>query len=227
MSKYQDLSKNTAKLAAKAIAIVVATGALYGAVVTYGDNVEKQKAEAEAKATSDNSTLTNLRNQVDKSGEAEKRFATIQAERVSTNYVADREELTTWLRAAVARYRFKKDAFKLTLVPEVASDKPELMNFNYNITLRPHVKVEIEAISDTHVFSFIDELRSAGAGFIRIDHLDIKRKGDVTEQTLGQIRNGEAPSLVEVKMEITWIGLTPKEAKSGKSGTTAEPQGSK
>lgn len=224
-NKYKQLNQKTAKLALKGLAVVVIFGALYGGIDFFASDVATQKANAESKASADDALLRDLRNQMDKSGEAEKRFAAIQDSRASSDYAMNKDALQTWLKGAVTRYHFNEP--KIAFGTEVPSDKNELANFNYKVSLRPQVRLEFKAASDLHVFSFLEELRSANAGLIRVNSLQMTRRGDLDDTAISQINNGITPVLAEAKMELSWIGLSKKEEKDPKSvsGTPATPPG--
>ncbi len=226
-NKYKQLNQKTAKLAMKGLCVVALFFALYVGIDFFAGDVEKQKAEAERKTSGEADLLRNLRSQMDKSGEAEKRFAAIQEFRTSTDYSINKEVLQAWLRSAVSRYHFNEP--KMTLGTEGASDKSDLANFNYNISIRPQVKLEFKAASDLHIFSFLEELRSASPGLIRVNSLQVSRRGDIDDAVISQINNGITPILIEAKMELGWIGLSQKKEKGTEdaSGAPAAPMGAK
>lgn len=226
-NKYKQLHQKTAKLVIKGLCVVALFFALYVGIDFFAGDVEKQKAEAESKTSGEADLLRNLRSQMDKSGEAEKRFAAIQEFRTSADYSINKELLQAWLRSAVSRYHFNEP--KMTLGTEVDSDKSDLANFNYSISIRPQVKLEFKAASDLHIFSFLEELRSASPGLIRVNSLQISRRGDIDDAVISQINNGITPILTEAKMELGWIGLSQKKEKGTKdaSGAPAAPMGAK
>jgi hypothetical protein len=79
------------------------------------------------------------------------------------------------------------------------------------------MKIDFQAVSDMHVFSFLEELRAAAPGLIRIDMVSLKRTADMLDASISQIASGSTPLLVDVKVEFTWIGIAPKEKKAGEA----------
>ncbi len=213
MSKQKQLSKKIVRTAViAAIAIAGAVG-LYMGVSLATESVDKQKQDMESKLRSDEDKLRGLKDRYDKSGVAEKSFIEIQSKRVAgTPYTSSVEQLVEYLRAAKTRYKFFK--FDTTRPPkETPTDRPELANFNNQIIATRPLKFNITAISDVHIFSFLEELRSAMPGFIRVDSITLKRSADMTDGTYSALtNNGSAVALVEAKIELTWITVSAKDA---------------
>lgn len=221
MNKYKTLSKALTKKAAITLAVVAAVGAVYAGVSFYAGGAAKQKSDAETKFNQEQGLLNNLKNQIDQSGEAEKRYAALMEARTNDDFSANRDVLADWLRNAVSKFRLTD--VKLTPASEVASTKPELANFSQAVSLRQGMKIEFKAISDLHVFSFIDAWTRAAPGLLRIELLKLKRNGDMRIDALNTIRHGGTPLLVEAEIQFTWIGLTPKTDKTNAAAPT--PQG--
>jgi hypothetical protein len=168
--------------------------------------------------------LANLRGQMDKSGEAEKRYVLIQESRSNQNFSAELDGeggLKNFLTAAKTQFVFSENP-KPTLktAKPALSDKPELSNLNYNIFLLPRMEFKFQAASDMHVFSFIDDLRRAAPGLVRIDKVELKRTSDMTPAIITQAQTGPMPTLVDATIEFTWIRIVPKDKKDVKAATT-------
>jgi hypothetical protein len=218
MIKHRELRKKTVKAAITALIAVAVAGAVYGGFSLLYDSVAEEKATAESKYDADNGLLASLSSQLQKSGEAEKRFLEIQSKRTSNVFDADIKVLREFL--ATSRQRYKFDDFKIKTVTPNDSDKPELANFNYKVKVWNRFRITFKAVSDVHIFSFLDDFRSAVPGFIRIETLDLKRTADFTDQTMSVIKtSGAMPLNVEAKIEFTWIGLAPKDKPA-----TTQPQ---
>ncbi len=211
MTKYQRLTKKTVKAAVLAAVVLGIFGGIYGGLSYYADSVAQQKSEASSRYDQDVALLNTLHNQLEKSGEAQKRYAALQAERTSMDFAANIGAIKQYLSSAKSRYHF--DHVSLKPAKEVPTDKPELANFSYNIMLQPHMTMQFLAPSDVHVFSFIDDLRRSAPGLIRIDSVKLKRVADMTEAVFGQMSAGMAPNLVDATVEFTWIHVTPKDTK--------------
>ncbi len=222
MNKYKQLTKKIARTGITAGAIVGAIAAVYVGVTMYAGSVSEERKKYEDQYTQDRGLLADLQSQMTKSGEAEKRYIAIQADRTNPDFEATMDGpggLNDFLRDAKTRYHFDK----LTIKPvkEVLSDKRELANIQYNVLLRPHLVIQFQAVSDVHVFSFIDDLRRAAPGYVHIDKVELKRTADINDSAVQQMQAGSSPILVNALIEFTWIRITPKESKDAKDKTPA------
>jgi hypothetical protein len=213
MNKYKKLQKELIKKGLLTLAIVLAFAALFFVAGEFEDRKIKGKTDAEAALASDKTQETNLKNQLTQSSTAEKRFAEIQMGHENADYTANNEGIKAWLRNAKSAYRFSND-FKLSITPEKPSDKTELNGLAYDITMRPEMKIEFQAISDMHVFSFLKDFIKQAPGVVRIDAISLKRKGDMDNTAVSQLTAGQAVFMVDASIKFSWIGIAPKEAKS-------------
>lgn len=210
MSKKKTLQKRTAVQAGIALAIAAGFGGVMLMTGTLADDAEQNRMRVESTLNQDRSQLATLRSQLERSGDAEKRFVDMQLYKTGNNYSASSDAMKEWLRVAKDRYRFG-NSFKLKLSSQKPSDKQELQSFNYNVFLRDEMEITLDAISDMHVYSFIQQMDRAGPGFIRITRLDIERKSDMDNEMLRQMVSGLAPELVSATIQFVWVGLDPKE----------------
>lgn len=211
MNKFKQLTKRIGIEAGVIFGILVVCFGIYTLTGSMVSSAEQAKTEAESALSQDRGQLANLRAQLDRSGEAERRFIDIQLKRTTMDFSSSTDTIKSWASNAKARYRLANN-FRLSLPPEQPSDKPELSGLDYNITLRPGVTMELEAMSDTHVFSLVDDLQRSLPGLVRIKYVDVERKGELDGQSVAQMVGGMAPSLVASKIQFDWIGINPKEA---------------
>ena len=211
MNKYKQLSKALVRQAIISLGIVLFFVAAYFGTDSLVDSSAAKKTDVENKFKRDQGTISSLTTQVDKSTVAEKNFLLLQAKRDTLDFSADSDKLKDWLRKAKTQYRFSSN-FKLSITPPKPATNPEFTGLNYDYVEHPGMKLEFSAISDAHVFAFLDAFMRQASGFIRIDSLSIKRTGDIDSATITQVRTGVAPTMVDVKVEFNWIGLQEKAA---------------
>lgn len=222
MNKQQRLTKGIVNLA------VISGGTIGGCLVVYFltnsllETSINNKMSADRTLGQDQSQVSTFSTQLDKSGIAEKRFLETQGNRTNLDYSSNTEALKTWLKAAIIQYRLS-NSFKLSLTSEKSVENKELAGSNYETLEHPNMKVEFHAISDTHVFSFIEDLTHNAPGFFAIDGLTIKRLGDIDKNTIALMRSGAAPYLVDAQIRFNWIGLNEKQKKD--AAKTSAPAG--
>jgi hypothetical protein len=219
MNKYWALQKKMMVNAGVSAASLAVFGGIYFAVEGYASSKLEATAAAESALNADKAKITGFETQIRNSGAAEERFLEIKRSRVNQNFTADTEATTNWLRAAKQQYRFSS-GFKLTVPPEEPTKEADLKSMNYAITLRPETKMDFEAISDVHVFSFLDNFIQQTPGIIRIDKLEVKRKADLDATSISQMQGGFAPYLASATVEFTWISIGSKDSKAAASGAT-------
>ena len=137
MNKAKQMQKSLGKLAAiVAGMVVVSIGAMF-LTDSLADSAAQRKATAESARNSDNAQISTMRNQIEQSGDAEKRFIDIALNHTSSDYSANTDALKNWLRTKKDEYRFS-DNFKLTLANEKKAEKSEFSALSFEIG-RAHV----------------------------------------------------------------------------------------
>lgn len=222
MNKLKQLQKMIVALAIRMAVMVAVFGAIYAGVAMYAGTVEKEKEEATSKYTQDNAKLTDYRSQINKSDYADKRYSDIMADRTNTQFTSDIVAIQAWLRVASEQY--KLNGMRLTPKATEISDRPEFANIDFTISLRKGMRLEFNAVSDLHVFSFLQDLGQSAPGIVRVEKLTIRRTSDITDANIAAIASsGAMPLLVNVTVDLTWIGIDPKAQKSNDPSASPSP----
>lgn len=228
MNKMKSLTRRLVIEAAVIAALLSLIAGVLFFTGTFVTKAEETKTQAEGALTQDTSQLASIRSQLDRSGEAEKRYLEIQLKRTNADFASSTDALKVWARDAKQRYRFASN-FKLNLPAEQKSTKPELTGVEYDIMVRDGITMELEAMSDVHIFSFIEDLERSAPGMARVTFVDLERRGDMQPQLFAQMVGGLAPPLVTARVQFSWIGVNPKPAPlldpSALTGTPAPAPG--
>lgn len=220
MNKQKRLVKRLIRQASISAAMVSVVGGFCYFTHSLLNGSETEKTTADRAFSKTQTQVNALKSQLDKSNTAERRFEETQGTRENVNYSANQNNLKDWIRTTIVRYRLSPN-FKLSLTPDKLVENKELNGANYQAIEHPGMKFEFSAISDTHIFSFLDELKSAGPGFFLIESLSIKRTGDIDKTALTQLRAGNAPYLVDAKVSFNWIGIEEKPVSAEENASTA------
>lgn len=228
MNKFNQLGKQVAKETAISAGLVgVAIAILLGAGL-FASSAEGNKQKADAALSQQRSQLATMKAQLESSGAAEKRYVQVQLNRANSDFTTSVDGLRNWIRDAKMRYRFT-NSFKLNLPPLVLSTQPEFSGLNYDIALRSPVKIDLEAMSDLHVLSFIHELSRQAPGVIRLTYLEMERDSDMSNRTYNMMVSGSIPKMVTARLQFMWIGIHPKGSvivgKPGENGASGEMMG--
>lgn len=224
MNKLQLLKQQLIKRLFVAFMFVAAAGGFLFLSNYLLDAEVQRRNELEQAVATDQSLLSNIRNKLDQSTVAEKRYAEIVLKRPNTNLDVRNDVLVQQLREEKAHYRLTNA--KLNLVPEAVVSQPELTHPNFEVAVRDGVGVEFDAISDVHVYSFIEDFTSRSGGFVRVKSVDIERKGDLSPAAITQLISGQNISIVSAKLQFMLVGIQPKEIVEppAAAGGAASPQ---
>lgn len=210
MNKLKLMQKKLVTIGGIALAaIAVAAGVMIftGSMAT---SAAERKQSAESSMSADRGQLDSMKSQLSQSSDAEKRYIEVMEHRKNDNFVADSDAMKDWLRHAKDQYRFGDTDFKLTMPLEKPSTRQGLPTVGFDIVERPEMKLELTAISDLHVFSFLDALVKETSGIIRINAFDLERTADIDSASLRALLTGQNPTPVKASVEFTWVGIHPK-----------------
>jgi hypothetical protein len=212
VNKQKKLKQSIIKQGIISAVILALAGGAYLFTSSMVDNSLPQKNNAEGALQNDRSEISSLSAQLEKSGVAETRFLEITKERKNLDFSPNREALKEFLRSAKERYRLSS-SFKLTLTTEKLLENKSGTQSNYVVYEYPDMRIEFDAMSDTHVFSFLDDLMQNAPGIISIEHIALTRIGDIDKTSIAQIATGATPHTIGTIIHFRWLGLKEKEKK--------------
>ena len=79
------------------------------------------------------------------------------------------------------------------------------------VVLKSKVTIDIEALDDADVYSFVYLLENAFIGYVAVTSMELERVLDLNEVTLRQIGSGIPTVLVKAKIEMDWKTLMSRE----------------
>jgi hypothetical protein len=223
MSKHKKLVKKMIQLGLVCLVAIIISVGIYFFTLSLADDSAPLKSSAEGAFQRDQGEINMLDTQLKKSGVAENRFIQITQDRENLDFLLDVEALKNTLRNAKTQHRLSS-SFTLTPTNEVASDNKDITSSGYTAFEHPGMKLEFTAMSDTHIYAFLESLMRNAPGFILIEGISIKRSGDIDSIILDQMRAGAAPYLVDTTIEFNWIGLK-EEAKKEDSANKPKTGG--
>jgi hypothetical protein len=212
MNKHAQLRKDIIKTSVICGLVIAGFAGAYFGTSAMGESADAQKSDAEKVLTQDRARISDLTSQLDKSGIAEKRYLETQENRTTLDYESNSDTLKEWLKKAITQYRLS-NSFKLSLTPDQVVDNKALNGTNYEAIEHVGMKIEYSSITDTHSFSFLQELMNNAPGFVVIENLSMKRIADVDKNVINLLQSGASPYLVETKITFNWIGLHEKVTK--------------
>ena len=223
MNKYVLMQKKLVRQGIISVVIVLLACTIMLIADMLAEGAAKDKDTAVASVSADENQLRDIQSRIDLSSGAEKQYAEIQLRRMEPSFAAKTDALVKLLQESKATYRLS--GFKpLNLPSEVVSKVPRLTDNDYDVMVREGITLEFDSISDLHAQSFIRHLLGYAPGFVRLDSIDMQRKGDLSPQAIAQLKAGQNLGLVSTKLELTWVGIKEKQAITKKD---AAPVGDK
>ncbi len=125
------------------------------------------------------------------------------------------EAIQSYSRVLSARYN---------ITPGVIEDVETAKDAD-RVVLKSKISIEIDALDDADVYSFVYLLENAFIGYVSITSVSIERVLDLNEVTLRQIGSGIPAVLVKAKIELEWKTLMSREQAAQIGAGSASPLG--
>ena len=222
MNKFIMMKQRLVRSTVIALLLIAGAGGILFLTDNLAEGVAKEKADADAALAKDTADLQMLKNKIERSGVAEKRYGELQANRSQSDMVITTDALVQVLRDEKTHFRLS--SFKMVLGAETAATQLELVNQNIDVLLRSGVTVEFESISDLHAFSFLDNFIKNSPGLVSIKSIEMERKADMSSEVVTQLQSGQNVPLVTTKMQLTLVSVQPKVAATAGNGSGAVPK---
>lgn len=219
MNKLQTIKKQVTRQAVMIGGAVIAAFALMMVTGFLADSALERKNQAQSQYTQAESQLGMMRSQLSKSDDAEKRYTDIKLSRDNEDFLNDTEKLKDHLKEMKDQYRFS-DAMRLSISTDKVAENPEFSALNYNVIWREDMEMTTGAISDVHIYSFLQDMKRSMPGLIRITHLNLTRKSAMSMQNLAQLGAGNKLDLVDASVKFTWLTIQDKNPPAAESANT-------
>jgi len=228
MSRLQSLKKQVTRESALIGGGVVAAFVLMMGTGYLSEGAIQRKNMAQSQFTQSESQLGMMRGQINKSDDAEKRYIDIRLDRNNDNFLNDTDELKELLKQMKEQYRLS-DNMRLTISADKVSERPEFQALNYKVIVRDDMEITTGAISDVHLFSFLQDMNRRMPGVIRIKSFSMTRKSNMSFENLAQLSSGSRIEMTDGTIKFTWLTLEdknpPKPAADDGAVPAAPPQG--
>lgn len=197
------------RLIKEVIKLTVGVGvclAIYLGASSWASSVEQSKTENTSRTAQLQTEITNLRTKVDSSGSAQKIYTGLVESRGNEDFEIDNEKVRAILQELVKRHRISISD-KLEYSAEREFKHPELTTVTTPIKVRQEAKLRFAAISDLHVYAFMQSLSRELPGIIKFTQFKITRKVMVDEDAITQLALGRTINTVEAEVAFDWFGF--------------------
>lgn len=204
--KIQNERNRLIKEVVKFTAIAGVCLAVYLGASMWASSVEQSKTQNTARTAQLQTEITNLRTKVDSSGSAQKIYTGLVESRGNEDFEIDNEKVRAVLQELVKRHRISISD-KLEYSAERDFKHPELTTVTTPIKVRQEAKLRFAAISDLHVYAFMQSLSRELPGIIKFTQFKITRKVMVDEDAIAQLALGRTINTVEAEVTFDWFGF--------------------
>lgn len=213
MMKFNYLKKQLAVGAVISIVLIaIAAGAaLY--VVGLSETAIEDKARIESDIRNIESQVASYEAQLGKSDESLAVFVKmVELRGDGLEFGITRSEAARALQNMVDKYRL--DVISSEIGPLEPLEGPAYEGIQMDIE-RSEIKIQFQAITDQHVYSFLEEFTLRFPGIIKLNGFNLEREREITSNTLFQVHSGGTPLLVKGGLTAEWILFTPKASEGG------------
>lgn len=200
------------RITAEGIIAVIVMGVSVGAMLFAGslndssaESLKKESREVNAVR----GKISNIKQQIDESGHSMKTYEKIRELKTTGDFTIDRKKAKIYLSDLRNKYRLS--SLSMTVSPEEGVNDPRLKSIEVDAR-KTQISLTFGGMSDTHLLSFIQDLRASMPGFVKIDQLTLKRDKALDVTVYRQVSRGSTPEVVSGELIFTWVGLAEKKA---------------
>ncbi len=220
MEKLKRIKKNVLVEAAVAAAVVAVFVGIYFLVDSFVTSTESDETKVTGEVRTLDAQIAEEERKVGivKSSIAE--YNEIKAAMDAKQFALDRTRVEETLTKLKTQYRLSN--FTASIAPEATTKGAAFDGKRVGI-IYSDVKLAFSAISDVHVFSFFDALKTSLPGFIRVTKFSLKRDKKMDASIFVSLNKGEDVPLVQASVEFKWLGLKIIEKTPDPNAAAASP----
>lgn len=210
MKKHSILLKRLTRVGGLSLMVVCASVVLY----TMLDSAAEEKAAELSRKRTDLSfkqtEVNTFTNQLENSKGAQAEFAKYLLTRNNQQFAVDVDSVKVLLNQLRDQLGLGQD-LRLTLSSELPLNDSKLSALPHTILWREGTKLSITALTDLHIYTFVEALTRRLPGLMQITGLRVSRKGQgLDPRTLAMIGSGNRLDLAEAEVTFNWYNIQRK-----------------
>lgn len=150
--------------------------------------------------------LEDFNKQIEKTGISSQVYEEVVGRKVNLNFILDRTALRNALGQLKEKYRLSHLAMEVTPSDKYTNKELEALSIEAQ---QMRVKLNLSAMSDTHIYSFMQDMQQSLPGFVKPVIVTIKRERKMDVDALSQMKAGNSPPMVSCVIEFMWYGFKP------------------
>ena len=210
MRKYQVLAKKTGIEAAIAVGVMAASVTLMIVVSGVLESATQKQATLQGEVAGIQSEIAQTRERIQSTGASTKIYDELKSARHTMALEVNRKAATETLGRL--KDQFRLSSLNLQLSPDQPLESDRLKTAGIT-AVKSNVDITLGAMSDQHLFSFIQELSRSFSGFVKLREITITRSKAFDIDSMREISRGSKPEMVTGKLAFEWYGIPHQEAK--------------
>lgn len=187
-----------------AIGVGICIGVYAGASM-WSSSALQGKTTVENQVAQQRAEIANLNTKINNAESSQKIYVRVQESRKNENFSIDNEQVREVLQKLIKQYRLSvRDKLEYSAERKVT---PSGIEFTTPMVVRQDTKLSVSAISDLHVYGFVQALSQELPGIIRFTKFKVIRKNPLNDAALAQLALGKAVYTVEAEMSFDWYGF--------------------
>lgn len=206
MKKYERLKKRAIIEGAVAATLVLA---VLGSMFLFSDLEGTRKTELKKikrQIQTDQAQLDEYNQQIDRAGVSSQIYDKAAHTKRDMNFYINRGSMRFELEDLKEKYRLSHLSMEVSPFEPFSNNELKALDIS---AIHSRVDIKVGAMSDMHIFSFIEELNYRMPGLLRAESLHLTREKNMNIETLQQMKMGIAPQLVSGIMKFIWYGFAP------------------
>lgn len=185
------------------VIVAVLSGILYFAMQGY-DDAEEKKTSAERDLRQTRTQISQLEQKFDIYESSFSAFNDIETSLLEGEFALDIDTAKKTIDTLRKEHRISN--LRLNIAPQEQFGQKNSDYTGYEPVFR-EVSLEFSALSDAHIYTFMNMLKEQLSGLQRITNIDIKKSRPLSNDILKDVRRGSTPLMAQVETSFLWIGI--------------------
>lgn len=209
----QALQRDLVKEAVRASGIVGGALALYLALSSWNSATFEEHMALQSRFGQEQAEIALLRTKVESAGTVGKSYGDLVTDRAGAGFEIDNARVRDVLQELVERYRLNLEG-KLEYSAQQAYAPAAFQNLTNKFIVRRDARFVFTAITDQHVYSFLEALRRELPGIIRFTKFSLRRTAEADPTVIATLASGNPAYLVSAEVTFDWYGMVSAEAQN-------------
>lgn len=210
MNKNSILLKRLTRVGGLSLLVICGSMVVYSMLSSTVEERSIELARARTQLSFKQTEVNTFTNQLENTKDAQAQFGKYLLSRNNTEFSVDVEVVKTLLNRLRDQLRLGKD-LRLSLSNEIELKDTTLQALPHIVKVREATRLTLTAMTDLHMFTFIDSMLKDMPGIVQITGLKIVRKGEgLDARNLAIIGGGGRPDLAEGEVTFNWYDIQKK-----------------